>query len=109
MGICSSHEIISFLKSNCQHYTTLWMERNKEIAKKVEIYCHCGRCNKQATPSCMEHRQQIEVLRGTEINSLLIRKRYECTFCFKVGFASVENDQERIECDFCKSTNVRFV
>ena len=22
------------------------MERNKEIAKKVEIYYHCGRCNK---------------------------------------------------------------
>jgi len=88
------------------------MERlpsKRESGNKVEVYYHCGRCNKQATPSCMEHRQQIEIFRGTEINSLLVRQRYECKFCFKTGFASVENGTGRIECYFCKSTDVRLI
>ena len=77
--------------------------------RTVKVLYYCGRCDNQAFPRCMEHRHQIEIIRGNEINSLPIRKRYECNRCFKTGFTSVGYKPHRLECTFCKSANIRLI
>ena len=68
-------------------------------------YIHCTRCCAEASPSCLKHKQLIEIFYGTEIEQLRRRKQYECKFCFKIGYSS----SERITCRFCRSRNVKVL
>ena len=72
--------------------------------KKVS-YIHCTRCCTEASPSCLKHKQQIEIFYGTEIEKLRRRKQYECKFCFKIGYSN----SERITCRFCRSRNIKVL
>ena len=60
---------------------------------------------KEASPSCIEHRQMIEIFRGTEIENLQLRRKYQCQKCFKGGYSS----DHSIQCHFCTSDNVRLI
>ena len=68
-------------------------------------YIHCTRCCAEASPSCLKHKQLIEIFYGTEIEKLRRRKQYECKFCFKIGYSS----SERIICRFCRSRNIKVL
>ena len=72
--------------------------------QKVHYY-HCTRCCKEATPSCLRHKQQIELFLGSEIEKLDRRKQYQCNFCSKIGFASAT----AIVCWFCQSTDIKLL
>ena len=62
------------------------MERNKEIAKKVEIYYHCGRCNKDLV-MLIRYLQQAQIIQS-KVNVLcyklilwpLISKRHQAVW-----------------------------
>ena len=68
-------------------------------------YIHCNRCCAEASPSCLKHKQLIEIFYGTEIDKLRRRRQYECKFCFKIGYS----DSERITCRFCRSRNIKVL
>ena len=66
--------------------------------KKMKIFYFCGRCQSEAKPTCMNHRQLIEIIRGSEINKIIGRRRLECQKCFRINFTSKKN----YNCSKCK-------
>ena len=70
-----------------------------------ETFYFCTKCCDKASTSCVLHRQLIQKFQGSEIDYLPIRRRFECQFCFKLGFEAGGN----IKCSFCKSTNIKYV
>ena len=75
------------------------------IGNQKAVYYHCTRCCKEATPSCLLHKQQIEIFLGSEIEKLDIRRQYQCNFCSKIGFSS----SATITCWFCNSRDIKLV
>ena len=74
------------------------------FTNKRPAYYHCTRCCKEATPSCLRHKQQIELFLGSEIEKLSARKQYQCHQCTKIGYSS----ESRIICWFCSSTSIKL-
>ena len=70
-----------------------------------ETYYFCTKCCNEASTSCLLHKQLIQKFQPSEIKHLPIRRRYQCKFCFKLGFTTDRN----IKCYFCKSTNIKLV
>ena len=71
----------------------------------VKIYYHCHRCQKEASNNCLLHKQLIEIFRGSEVQKLSVRKRFQCHNCFKINFSA----DEIIHCPFCSSRSVFLV
>ena len=78
---------------------------NSHLASKKITYYHCTRCCKEATPSCLRHKQQIELFYGSEIEKLAVWKQYQCNYCTKIGYSS----DSRIICWFCSSTSIKLL
>ena len=68
-------------------------------------YFYCTRCSREASHSCLLHKQQIQLFLGTEIDKLPVRKQYQCQQCTKIGFSS----QPKIVCWFCNSTRINLL
>ena len=78
---------------------------NSNFSSKKATYYHCTRCCREATPSCLRHKQQIELFYGSEIEKLSVRKQYQCNQCAKIGYSS----DSRIICWFCSSPSIKLL
>ena len=72
---------------------------------KKRVYYHCHRCQQSASQSCLTHKQLIEIFLGSEIDKISQRRRFECGFCLKIGYADIGKPL----CLFCKSDNVHYI
>ena len=75
------------------------------VGQPKTAYYHCTRCCKEATPSCLRHKQQIEIFYGSEIEKLDRRRQYQCNFCSKIGYSS----SATITCWFCNSRDIKLI
>ena len=75
------------------------------IQDRKRVYYHCHRCQQSASTSCLAHKQLIEIFLGSEIDKISQRRRFECGFCLKIGFATTE----KAICSFCHSDNIHFI
>ena len=76
-----------------------------KVGQPKTAYYHCTRCCKEATPSCLRHKQQIEIFYGSEIEKLDRRRQYQCNFCSKIGYSS----SATITCWFCNSRDIKLI
>lgn len=95
--------------NNTQNYFTLDKDMTRidesYLRSNKSAYYHCTRCCKEATPSCLRHKQQIELFYGSEIEKLAVWRQYQCNYCTKIGYSS----DSRIICWFCSSTSVKLI
>ena len=96
----------NFIVKKLNQFQTKRMTRvdQSHFSNKRPAYYHCTRCCKEATPSCLRHKQQIELFLGSEIEKLSTRKQYQCNQCTKIGYSS----ESRIVCWFCSSTSIKL-
>ena len=81
------------------------MQNIGRVPDQKTVLYYCTRCCKEATPSCIQHKQQILIFYGLEVEKLNRRRRYECNFCSKLGYSS----SATITCWFCNSRDIKLI